>query len=237
MKPFLYVSIMRVIGFFLVLALGVNCKKDNISAIPSLSPSPKSILTPDGENLIAKAVPPQTDWPPPPSFDPLVGNEALWEVFGKFSYVANPLRHNEEHITVTDNWVEENIVSVNIPQLASVKDGSTIVAFHKKAKDQLQKLWNDWESAGLIHLVKTWNGSYDPRFRRGSSTILSNHAFGSAFDINAKWNELGEIPALVGEKGCVRELVQIANDNGFYWGGHFPIDFLDGMHFEVAVLK
>ena len=237
MKPFSYVSIMRVIGFLLVLALGVNCKKDTISAIPSLSPSPKSILTPDGENLVEKAVPPQTDWPPPPSFCPLVGNEALWEVFGKFSYVASPLRHNEEHITVTDNWVEENIVSVNIPQLASVKDGSTIVAFHKKAKDQLQKLWNDWESAGLIHLVKTWNGSYDPRFRRGSSTILSNHAFGSAFDINAKWNELGEIPALVGEKGCVRELVQIANDNGFYWGGHFPIDFLDGMHFEVAVLK
>ena len=111
------------------------------------------------------------------------------------------------------------------------------MAFHKKAKDQLVKLWNDWETAGLIHLVKTWNGSYDPRFRRGSSTILSNHAFGSAFDINSKWNELGEIPALVGERGCVRQLVKIANDNGFYWGGHFPNEFLDGMHFEVAVIQ
>ena len=237
MKPFSHLSIIRGIGYLLVFTLCVNCKKDRISTNPLQPASPASVLTPDGENLVALAVSFQPTWPPPPSFLPLVGNEALWEVFGKFSYVASPLHHNPEHITVTDNWVEENIVSVNIPQLAYVNKVSTNVAFHKKAKDQLQKLWNDWETAGLIHLVKTWNGSYAPRFRRGSSTFLSNHAFGAAFDINAKWNELGEIPALVGEKGSVRQLVKIANDNGFYWGGHFPNEFLDGMHFEVAVLQ
>jgi len=37
---------------------------------------------------------------------------------------------------------------------------------------------------------------------------------------------------LVGQKGCVRELVPIAHENGFYWGGHFSR--LDGMHFEIA---
>jgi hypothetical protein len=36
----------------------------------------------------------------------------------------------------------------------------------------------------------------------------------------------------VGQKGSVRELVQIANNNGFYWGGHFSRK--DGMHFEIA---
>ena len=46
------------------------------------------------------------------------------------------------------------------------------------------------------------------------------------------WNGLGARPALVGQKGCVRELVEIANRNGFYWGGHFTR--LDGMHWEVA---
>ena len=190
MKLFSNLSIIRGIGYLLVFTLCVNCKKDYNSTDPSLL-SHESITQSDGGNLVALAVSFQPTWPPPPSFPPLVGNEALWEVFGKFSYVASPLRHNEEHITVTDNWVEENIVSVNIPQLAYIKNGSTNVAFHKKAKGELQKLWNDWETAGLIHLVKTWNGSYDPRFRRGSSTILSNHAFGSAFDINTKWNELG----------------------------------------------
>jgi hypothetical protein len=62
---------------------------------------------------------------------------------------------------------------------------------------------------------------------------LSNHAFGSAFDINAKWNPLGHTPALVGKEGAVRKLVPIANDYGFYWGGHFT-SRKDGMHFEVA---
>ena len=42
-------------------------------------------------------------------------------------------------------------------------------------------------------------------------------------------------PALMGERGCVREMVRIAHENGFYWGGHFTR--LDGMHFEVAKLQ
>ena len=70
---------------------------------------------------------------------------------------------------------------------------------------------------------------------RGSTTTLSNHSFGSAFDINVAWNERGHRPALVGEKGSVRELVPITHQWGFWWGGHFSTP--DGMHFEVAVLK
>jgi hypothetical protein len=38
----------------------------------------------------------------------------------------------------------------------------------------------------------------------------------------------------MGQKGCVRELVPIANEFGFYWGGHFSR--MDGMHFEIAKL-
>lgn len=37
-----------------------------------------------------------------------------------------------------------------------------------------------------------------------------------------------------GEKETVLDLVKIANEHGFYWGGHFPR--LDGMHFEIAQL-
>lgn len=46
---------------------------------------------------------------------------------------------------------------------------------------------------------------------------------------------LGAQPALSGQKGSVRDLVGIANEHGFYWGGHFRTR-LDGMHFEVARL-
>jgi hypothetical protein len=74
------------------------------------------------------------------------------------------------------------------------------------------------------------------RFIRCSTSSLSNHAFGTAFDINADQNPLGHQPALPGEPGCVFELVPIAHKFGFYWGGHFK-DRRDGMHFEIAVLK
>src|SRR5512133_3895662 len=63
-------------------------------------------------------------------------------------------------------------------------------------------------------------------------TILSNYAWGTAFDINVAWNRLGTVPALRGERGSVRELVPLANAHGFYWGGHFSRR--DGMHFEVT---
>jgi hypothetical protein len=95
-------------------------------------------------------------------------------------------------------------------------------------------LWTAWEKKGLLNLVLTYGGAYNPRLVRGG-TSLSPHAFGTAFDINYEWNKLGVQPVLAGEKGSVRELVLIANKYGFYWGGHFN-KRPDGMHFEVAKL-
>jgi|SRR5688572_1108086 len=172
-----------------------------------------------------------SNWPRKPRFQPLVTNADRASVFGKFGFRSRPLPGNAENIEVTDNWAKDNIVIAKVPQLVGIK-GSDKVAIHRKAKGQLEKLWKDWESAGLLFLVLTWAGSYNPRFIRGSRTVLSNHAFGTAFDINVEWNGLGALPALAGRKGSVRELVEIANLNGFYWGGHFSR--LDGMHFEVA---
>ena len=175
-----------------------------------------------------------SNWPAKPKFSPLTSNAERGNVFGKFAFKSEPLPNNPENIRVTDNWVRDNIVMAKVTQLIAIK-GSDKVAFHKKGKAQLEKMWSDWEKAGLLHLVLTWSGSYNPRFIRGSRTVLSNHAFGTAFDINVEWNKLGAVPALAGRKGSVRELVKIANDNGFYWGGHFTR--LDGMHFEVAQVK
>ena len=176
-----------------------------------------------------------SDWPAKPEFRPLRSTEERQEVFGEFAFVHEPRSDNPEHIRITDNWQEENIIVVDIPQLIQI-NGTSKVAFHKLAATQLQQLWQDWEDEGLLHLVISWHGSFVPRFIRGSRSSLSNHAFGTAFDINLNWNRLGVEPALVGRKGSVRELVKIANDNGFYWGGHFR-GRPDGMHFEVAEVK
>jgi hypothetical protein len=175
------------------------------------------------------------DFPGKPNFRPLSGNNARAAVFGKFKFRSK--RDGTEAIEILGDWEQKNIVAVEIPQLVGVPGmlPSGKVRFHRLGAKQLQQLFKDWENAGLIPLILTYAGSYVPRFIRGSRTTLSNHAFGSAFDINVAWNGLGQVPALLGEKGCVRELVEIAHKNGFYWGGHFKRQ--DGMHFEVAVLK
>jgi hypothetical protein len=96
-----------------------------------------------------------------------------------------------------------------------------------------EALLEDWDRQGLLGLILTWDGDYYPRFIRGSRTNLSNHSYGSAFDINREYNRLGATPALAGERGSVRELVQLANKHGFYWGGHYN-HRKDGMHFEYV---
>ena len=171
------------------------------------------------------------NWPARANFNPLVSNDQRKKVFGAFTFVSEPVAGNPENIRITGGWEAKNIALLRIPQLVGVK-GNDKVRFHKLVAAQIIKLWKDWQTAGLLHLVLTWDGSFVPRFVRGSRQTLSNHAFGSAFDINAAWNGLGVIPPLVGQKGSVRELVEIANENGFYWGGHFPRK--DGMHFEIA---
>ena len=160
------------------------------------------------------------NWPPKPIFSPLVTNDERANIYGKFEYKPNPLPNSPENIKILGDWVKNNIISVNIPQLKSIA-GISSISFNNQAATQLQNLWKEWEKQNLLPLVLTWSGSFVPRFIRGSKTILSNHAFGTAFDINYSWNKLGCIPALVGHKGSVRELVEIANNNGFYWGGHF----------------
>lgn len=171
-------------------------------------------------------------WPGHPDFPPL-GFMDRAKLFGTFAFVPAPSAGNPEGIRITDGWDKKNIMTVDIPQLVGTKGcPHGKIPFHTKGADQLQALWVAWEAAGLLPLVLTFDGSWNPRFIRGSTKYLSNHAWGTAFDLNARWNQLGRVPALVDKEGSVRKLVNIANEKGFYWGGHFTR--LDGMHFEIA---
>jgi hypothetical protein len=172
------------------------------------------------------------DWPPKPAFAPLISNVERQAIFGKFDFDPVP---GSDDIVIKGGWVAKNIVPVTIPQLKGVTGApaSGRISVHRLVADQTAALFVEWERLGLLPLLLTWAGSFAPRFVRGSRTTLSNHAWGTAFDINVPWNMLGHQPALRGEKGSVRELVPSANDFGFYWGGHFN-GRRDGMHFEVA---
>ncbi len=172
------------------------------------------------------------NWPAPPSFRPLTQAQ-IQSKFGKFDFRIQP---DKSSIKIMGNWESENIVSVEIPQLSGLPPyHPTRFRLHKLAAPQFQRLFSEWEKAGLKDRLLTFDGAFNPRLIRGSLTNLSCHAWGIAIDINVPWNGLGVNPAFKGQKGCVRELVSIANKLGFYWGGHFQRK--DGMHFEVAELK
>jgi len=173
-------------------------------------------------------------WPPKPSF-PSLGFMERAKIFGTFAFEPAPVPGNPEAIRITDGWDKHNIVTVDIPQLHGTKGcPNGKVSFHRKGATQLQNLFKAWETAGLLPLIKTFDGGWNPRFVRGSTKYLSNHAYGTAFDLNAQQNPLGSIGALVGKEGSTRKLVDIALEYGVYWGGWFKRR--DPMHFECCKL-
>lgn len=209
---------------------GLSSLDPGMSAVELSAAAPPSVAP-----ISANSSP---DWPPPPSFGLLPNTVARQQMFGAFQFVHEPVAGNAENIRITDGWQQHNIVPVTIPQLIGVRGAprNGVILFHRLAAKQLATMWAAWEAAGLLDRVLVWAGSFVPRYIRGSRSELSNHAFGTAFDINVRWNGLGAQPALVGQQGSVRELVPLANEHGFYWGGHFR-GRPDGMHFEVAELR
>jgi hypothetical protein len=172
--------------------------------------------------------------PPKPNFPPITGNATREKLFGKFAYKPSPTKQNPEGIVITDDWVSKNIIKVNLPALALATNGaSKSMMWHKECEYQLVKLFERLEKENLHTRILSFAGAFYPRYIRGSRTQLSNHSWATAFDINVPYNGLGKVPAMIGQIGCVREIVPIANECGFYWGGHFD-KRKDGMHFEIA---
>jgi D-alanyl-D-alanine carboxypeptidase/Putative peptidoglycan binding domain len=173
------------------------------------------------------------NWPAPPDFPPLSAQQRA-DTFGAFQFEPDPTSDNAEAIRILGDWVKENIERVDIPQLSPLTRGRPI-SLHRLAAPVFRDFFAEVEAAGLSHCVLQFGGAFVPRFIRGSRRYLSPHAYGSAIDLNVPWNRLGTTPALRGKQGSVRELVQLANACGLYWGGHFA-KRPDGMHFELARL-
>jgi hypothetical protein len=179
---------------------------------------------------------PEAKFPDKPDFDPIVGNAARNILFGPLEFRPGPTNGDfgKETITITNNFESAKIVRVPVPEVVGISGAGTSgkMRFHTAGAAQLAGLWAAWGRKKLIKRILTFDGSWAARFIRCNNSSLSNHAFGTAFDINADENPLGSQPALPNEKGCVFELVPIAHKFGFYWGGHFTRR--DGMHFEIA---
>ena len=210
-------------------------EKDSEIKKVNLATLPEDVQTPKGKD-------PTTDGP---SVKYLTDDQRRG-LFGRYQFSPYPAENTSgQEITIFNdpatgrNWETDNIESVLIPQLKGIPlyslDGqkhSGNVRVHKLIVPQLKGLFEKLEADGLMKLFLTYDGSFMPRYIRGSKTSLSNHAFGTALDFNAPWNGLGQEPPKVGEKGSLRLAVPYFEAFGFYWGGYFSRK--DGMHIEAC---
>lgn len=164
--------------------------------------------------------------------------------FGAFRFHHSPTPRNPEHITIESGWAERNLTAIHVPQIHRT------VTVHAKAAAALAELWREWERLGYLGaglgdptgLVQTYNGLWVPRFKRQRGTpeqrrqrcatlgaaSLSNHSWGTAFDINARAWPLGRV---VPADAPYRALIAPANRLGWFCGADYR-SRPDGMHWE-----
>jgi len=90
--------------------------------------------------------------------------------------------------------------------------------------EPLTRALNALIQSGHVHELKTWDGCFNIRKKRGLSS-MSLHSWGIAIDVNAFENGLNQTPKL--SPGFVK----CFTDNGFDWGGTWQRK--DGMHFQL----
>ena len=91
-------------------------------------------------------------------------------------------------------------------------------------KPLLEKALNNVVDRGLAKEMKTWDGCYVVRSKRGLSS-LSMHSWGLAVDINAFENQLNQKPNIS------PQFLKCFTDAGLEWGGNWKR--LDAMHYEM----
>lgn len=128
--------------------------------------------------------------------------------------------------TPTVEWESKLLVSWDVPQ--SINDAIPAlpnrIYTNKLMVKPLEQAFRNLIAREYHHELKTWDGSYNIRRKRGLSS-QSLHSWGVAIDLNAAWNQLGQTPTL--SEGFAK----CFTDAGFDWGGTWARK--DGMHFQL----
>ena len=89
----------------------------------------------------------------------------------------------------------------------------------------LTKAFQNLIKTGFVNELKTWDGCFNIRGKRGNPQSMSLHSWGVAIDVNAAWNGFGKKPTLS------TGFVKCFTDAGFDWAGTWSKP--DGMHFQL----
>lgn len=161
------------------------------------------------------------DADPARGLDDVLPNVLAKRYFGEFSYrYTGP----GDRIEIDPEWVDANIVTVNLPLLGVFKCHRMTVPYLEAAIDEVIE-------SGLSGIVDSADfqlagGCYNPRRIRGGDKggALSRHSWGFAIDINPSTNPYGGVVAMD------PQVAEIFRRWGFAWGGGWV--FSDGAHFE-----
>lgn len=149
----------------------------------------------------------------------------LDDTFGHFDFHDDPKRRGA--IVQSAEWILHNIARIQPP--FPIVDGNgkpyKLIAIHAKLADQLDAVLVELRTAGLTHLIDTWDGCWCARHKTWDpGRGLSSHCWAIAVDVNARLFPYGST-----RKQDARLIGAFAR-HGFEWGGawHTP----DPMHFE-----
>lgn len=120
---------------------------------------------------------------------------------------------------------EKNMATWDVPAKMEVGVIPKRIYCNRDLVAPLNQAFQNIIDRGLIDQLKTWDGCFNIRTKRGAISP-SLHSWGIALDINAAWNRFGQKPTIS------KELVACFTDAGFDWGGKWSKQ--DGMHFQLA---
>lgn len=124
-----------------------------------------------------------------------------------------------------DPSLEKHMVLFDIPTHLEVGAVPNRIYCNIDFTEPLERALSLIKARGIGHLIKTWDGCFNIRKKRGAQS-MSLHSWGLAIDINASWNRMGMKPTMP------MELVECFEEAGFEWGGRWTKP--DGMHFQLA---
>lgn len=124
-----------------------------------------------------------------------------------------------------DPTLERNMVVWDVPVNLEIGVIPKRIYCNRDMIAPLTQAFTNLITRGHVHELKTWDGCFNIRKKRGLSS-MSLHSWGIAIDVNAAWNALGKEPTLSAG------FVKCFTDAGFDWGGTWTRK--DGMHFELS---
>ncbi len=147
--------------------------------------------------------------------------------FGKFTWRDDPNRRGA--IIISGDWQLHNLTRLTPPFPMRTGAGGTVreIVCHAHIAGPLLAVLRDLQSAGLSHLINTYDGCWVPRHMCWDpQRPLSRHSWGIAIDLNARLFPYGS------HARQDARLIEAFRRQGFAWGGYWRRP--DPMHFEFV---